>query len=180
MDIDIFDDVPDTPSEDGLSRLAKMFAKRQEVADEVERLKAELAVAQESLRDFDEKQFPELFDEVGVTSFSVGNHKVSVKEKLYGGLPKDDEERAHAMKILREHGGEVLMKMEVSASFNKGENDKAEEAAEAIRAAGFNPVVNESIHASTYQKWARDTLEKGVVLDLKALGLYHRRYVEIK
>lgn len=179
-DIDIFADADQGPSEDGLSRLSRMFSRRSELDDKIEGLKAELAVLSEELRGIDEKDFPELFDEVGVTSFTVGNRKVSVQEKLYGSIPKDEEGRARAMQILKDNKGLPLMKTEVSISFNKGEADKAKEAADKMKEEGFNPVVSESIHAATYQKWARDCLKDGVVLDLKALGLYHRRFVEIK
>lgn len=178
--LDVFDDIPDSPSENGLSRLQNLFHRRQQAADEVERLKAELQVAEEALRDIEERQFPDLFDEVGVTGFSVGNHKVTVEEKLYGGLPKDPEERAIAMSILKAHGGESLMKMEVSVNFPKGQDEQARIAAALLESAGLNPVVDETIHGSTYQKWAREMLEQGVPLDLKALGLYHRRFIKIK
>lgn len=180
MEINPFDDIADTPSEDGLSRLSRLFARRSEIADKVEALKAELSVAEEELRGIDEKDFPDLFDEVGVTSFKIGNRSVSVEEKLYGGIPKDAEGRARAMDILKANGGESLMKMNVSIAFNKGEDQKAKETAEEIKDMGLNPVVEESIHSATYQKWARDMLEAGTVIDLKALGLYHRRFVKIK
>lgn len=179
QDFDFFEDT-EAPDEGGLSRLAKMFQRRQELDDVVERLKAELAVATEELRDLDERQFPELFDEVGVTSFSVGNRKVELQEKLYGSLPKDEKEQSVALEILKAHGGESLMKVAVSVDFNKGEAEHAKQTAEMIRNAGYNPVVKETIHAATLQKFARDMLEKGEVIDLKALGLYHRRFIKIK
>lgn len=178
--LDIFDDVTEGPSEDGLSRLSRMFARRTEVQDKLEALQAEAKVLAEELRDLDERAFPELFDEVGVTSFKVGNRSVSVEEKLYGGVPKDPADREQAMRILKEHGGEALMKMNVSVAFNKGEDQAARDLAQRVHELGFNPTVDESIHSATYQKWARDLLEQGVPLDLKALGLYHRRFVKIK
>ena len=178
--LDIFDDVPEAPSEDGLSRLSRMFARRQEIANRLEAAKAEVSVLENELRDLEEREFPELFDEVGITSFQVGNMKVSVEEKLYGGLPKDESERAIAMAILKEHGGDALMKMEVTVAFPKGEDSHAKAASAILESAGYNPVVEESIHGSTYQKWARECLEQGIPLDLKALGLYHRRFIKIK
>jgi len=178
-DLNLFDDV-EGPDEGGLSRLSQMFQRRQELDEVVERLKAELQVATEELRDLDERQFPELFDEVGVSSFSVGNRKVELQEKLYGSLPKDEEELSVALGILKNHGGESLMKVAVSVDFNKGEAEHAKQTAELIKQAGYNPVVKETIHAATLQKFARDLLEKGEVVDLKALGLYHRRFIKIK
>jgi len=178
--IDIFDDIPDSPSEAGLNRLQRLFARHQERVDVVERLRAELLVAEDELRDLEERQFPELFDEVGVTGFRVGNRMVTVEEKLYGGLPKNEGDRAVAMQILKEHGGEALMKTEVSVAFPKGQDEQARTAATLLESVGLNPVVEESIHGSTYQKWAREMLEQGIPLDLKALGLFHRRFIKIK
>lgn len=178
-DLNLFD-VVESPDEGGLSRLAQMFQRRQELDEKAEALRAELKVAEEELRDLEERQFPELFDEVGVTSFSVGNRKVELQEKLYGSLPKDEEELSVALRILKEHGGESLMKVAISVDFNKGEAEHAKQTADLIKQAGYNPVVKETIHAATLQKFGRDMLEKGEVIDLKALGLYHRRFIKIK
>lgn len=178
-DLDIFSD-SEAPDESGLGRLSKMFHRRNELDEVVQRLEAELSVAKEELRDLDERQFPELFDEVGVTSFSVGNRQVKLEEKLYGSLPKDPDEQRQALLILKEHGGESLMKVSLSVDFNKGEADHARRTADLIHSAGYNPVVKETIHAATLQKFARDMMEKGEVIDLKALGLYHRRFIKIK
>lgn len=180
MSVDIFDDVPEGPSEDGLTRLSRMFAQRSELDQQREALEAQLKVINEDLRRLDEVDFPELFDEVGVTSFTVGNRKVSVKEKLYGGLPKDAVERKQAFDIIKSLGGDSLIKAEVSVTLDKGEYERAKEIADGIAARGFNPVVAENIHSSTLHKWVREQLEAGSVLDIKALGLYHRRFVEVK
>ena len=179
-DIDPFADALDNaPSEDGLSRLSEMFRKRQELNDAIELMKVDLKEKEETLRKMDELQFPELFDEVGITSFSVGNRKVEVQEKLYGSLPKDEKDLEKALAILKANGGEALMKVMVSIDFNKGEADKAKETADLIKNAGFNPVVKESIHAATLQKWGREMTEKGAVIDLKEVGLYQRRFIKI-
>ena len=177
-EIDLFADV-ENPSEDGLSRLSRLYRDRSRLSDRVEELKAELKVTEEELRILDEVQFPELFDEVGVTSFSVGNHHVTLQEKLYGSLPKDPGEQEEAMKLLKSHGGESLVKVSLSVDFNKGEAKHAARTAEAIKAAGYNPVVKETVHAQTLQKFGRDMIERGEVIDLKKLGLYHRRFVKI-
>lgn len=178
-DMDIFDDI-DAPDEGGLSRLAQMFERRSALDMEIEALKADLKVKEEELRALDEVKFPELFDEVGVTSFTVGNRSVKLEEKLYGSLPKEPEEYQNAMRIIKDNGGEALIKVALSVDFNKGEAEHADRTAKLIQEAGYNPVVKETIHAATLQKFARECGEQGKVIDLKALGLYQRRFIKVK
>lgn len=175
-DIDIFEDAEMPVHEDGLGRLSGLFARRTEVENRVEEAKAALKVAEEELRKIDEKDFPELFDEVGISSFKVGNREISVQEKLYGSLPKSEE----AKEYLRNHGGEGLFKTTIEMAFGKGEGPKASELAHELELRGLEPSVGESVHASTLQAWVREQLGQGVVLDLDTLGLYNRRFIKVK
>jgi hypothetical protein len=178
-DLNVFDDAP-VATEAGLSRLQQMFERRMELDRRVEELKAELKQKEADLRKIDELDFPELFDEVGVTGFSVGNRHVTLEEKLYGSLPKEPEECERALETVRSLGGESIIKTNVAASFGKGESTRAKVAAQMLADAGFPVSVSEGIHASTYQAWVREMLANGHPLDLDELGIYNRRFVKIK
>ena len=179
IDIDIFED-SEMPSENGLSRLSKLYQRRAEKANEVDELRVRLKLAEEDLRSIDEDQFPKLFDEVGITSFEAGNRKISVKEKLYGSLPKDQQDRDAAIQEIVKLGGQAIIKTEIGLSFSKGEAERAAAIAKELREKGLDVDMKEGVHPMTFQAWARELLAKGTVLDMKKLGLYERRFIEVK
>lgn len=179
-DIDPFEDIDTEVDEAGLSRLSQLFQRRSVLADEVERLEAELKVAKRDLTHIDEKEFPDLFEQVGIDSFKVGNREISVQEKLYGSLPSKPEERAAAMAELERAGGSGILKAEVSVTYSKGEMEIAEKVAQQLRDQGVPVVLKESAHPSTYQAWAREQLANGVDINLETLGLYNRRFIKVK
>lgn len=178
-DIDVFDDVPELPSETGLSRMSKLFAERSELDQEREELEARLKIVTSELRHIDEKKFPELFDEVGVSSVTIGNRKIEVAEKLYGSLPSKEDERAKALEELARLDGLGILKAEVKVTYTKGEANLARELQEMLLNSGVAATMSENAHPQTYQAWAREQLAHGKNLDLEVLGLYNRRFIKI-
>ena len=178
-DIDPFADVPDLPSESGLSRMSTLFAKRQALDEEREELEARLKVVKEELRDIDEKTFPDLFDEVGVSSITIGNRKIEVLEKLYGSLPSKEDDRERALEELDKFEGLGILKAEVKVTYTKGEAEIAKQLQDRLLAQGVAATLNESAHPQTYQAWAREQLAAGRNIDLEVLGLYNRRFIKI-
>lgn len=175
-DIDVFGDAEMPVNENGLGQLSKLYAHRANVSQTIEELKIQIKQAEGELREIDEKRFPDLFDQVGVTSFRVGNREISINEKLYGSLPSSAEASAY----LREQGGSGLFKTMVDVAFARGESEKARQLVERLEAAGLEPNLKESVHPQTLQAWTREQLAAGKMIDLDKLGLYNRRYVVVK
>lgn len=179
-EIDVFSDAADQtlPTEGGLSRLSRMYQRWCEMREQEALLSAQLAALGEERRLLEEVQFPELFDEVGVSEFKVGDIKLSVDEKLYGSLPKGEDEREAALQELGKWNGTDIIKPTVTVPFPKGDTDVAFEVVEFLKVRGLTYEFKEDVNHMTYKAWAKEELEKGTPLNLQVLGIHNRRFVK--
>ena len=74
---------------------------------------------------------------------------------------------------LRQHGHGGLIKAEVTVSFGKGEEEQARQSVALLRAHGLSPVLEDSVHASTYAAWLKEMSKSGalVTLPLDEMGI---------
>ena len=179
-DIDIFDDTPEErlPTEGGLSRLGTLYKKWKDMEGHKAELEAELSVLGEELRLLTEVTFPELFDEVGITEFSVDGVRISVDQKLYGSLPKDEFEREEALDEILTHGGGDIIQPTVTVPFARSGREEALRLGEYLKQAGLTYQLKEDVNHMTYKSWAKEELENGTPLDLNRLGIWNRRFVK--
>lgn len=179
--IDVFDDAELEVSESGLSKLTAMYERWRDLDLQVSDLEAQLKVAKDAKRQIEEKDFPDLFDEVGITSFEAANgKKISLKEKLYGSLPAKEEDREVAIAEVERLDGRDIFVAEVNVKYPKGQTEHAEEVVQKLQSNGDPATLKVGVHASTYQAWAREQLANGANPDLSKLGLFNRRFAEIK
>ena len=184
MSDDIFDEVFDDAempiSEQGLSRLQRLYTEREKIDSQVQEFTTALKANQERLREIDEKEFPELFDEIGVTSFGVNNRQITLKEKLYGSLPKNEEQRSEAIRVIESFGDSDIITANIELNFTKGEAHLAKEAHALLLNNYYEPKIKETVHAQTLQAWVREKRSQGKDIDLNTMGCYLRRYIDIK
>jgi hypothetical protein len=180
-EIDVFGDAePDLPEEGGLNRLSALYHRYARTDERIAEMKAELKILEADLRNIAEREFPDLFDEVGVTSFKVGNREVSLHEKLYGSIPSNPEDREAALEELGRHGGDKLLKSEVVVTWDKGHAQEAQKVQLELLDRGLPASLKENVHPMSLQAWAREQLEEGRDVNLDVLGLYNRRFVKVK
>lgn len=176
---DVFEDpFEGTQTEGDLKKISDMVGELWVAMDEEARLEQELAAAKEHRVRIQEERLPELFTEAGLVEFVTANGlKVTIRTKLYGSLRNADE---NAVQYLKEMGGEEILRLVVDAKFPAGMIEKAREAFSKLESLGYEPGFAQNCHPGTLQKWARERLEEGTVLDIRRLGLYERTFAEVK
>lgn len=150
------------PSDEVLANISELAKRQVQLENLVTRLEELQNKTKESLKNISERSLPAAILEAGLTEFKLEDGtKVSVKKAYY---PSVKEENKHeAFSWLVDNGYDII-KNEVKVSFTKGESAKAAEALAAIRGLGFQPVANESIHWQTFRAWAKEVMEKGIVI----------------
>jgi len=133
-----------------------------------------LKAAQDRENRIAERELPELMDRAGqrllVTTDGI---KVELTEKLRTSISAVNE--AAAFKWLEEHGLGSIVKRVLSLRFDKGQEEKAKEAKEAMEQAGFQPEIGRTVHPGTLQKVLRESLAEGVDVPLQTFGAFHQR-----
>lgn len=166
-------------SEGELSRLSTLAEEQAKAESEVARLEAELAQARETLKDYAERQVPELMDSIGIEEFKTSTGlKIQVAETIRASISATNAPRAFAW--LRGSGHAALIKREVKLTFGRGEDEKAEDTIRDLESKGLNPEDKSSVHPSTLSAFVKESLNAGTEIPLDLLGVHRQRVAKIK
>ena len=143
------------------------------IADQCQKLKAledEIIKAEEHVdslkakaRDISERVIPELLAEQGLSSLKLADgSSVTVKREYRCTLPKDDTRREDAYKWLRENGLGDIIKNNVSVTFGRGEDDKAQQLLDLAASNGFEPNQKSDVAWNTLTALFQERVESGL------------------
>lgn len=139
----------------------------------IENGEALLKELKEQLREIETKDIPEIFKEMGVPSLELDDGvKCKVSKFVSGSIPKDPDEKKKAFALLRKLKGGDLIKNTLTAKFARGENSIALAALKDLKSKGIAVEKEQSVHAQSLQKFARELIEEGTSADLSVLGIY--------
>lgn len=124
---------------------------------------------------------PDLMASAGTKEFTTEEgFKVSIKDFLSGSLPKDEDKRTVALEWLRGNGAEDLIKNELHAHFDRGQDNVAGDVAGKLQEAGIAFEQAVGVHPSTLKAYANERMRNGEDVPLELLGLYAGRIAEIQ
>ena len=163
-----------------INYIVKLAHEASVVSDSVAQLSEALKEAESRQRELLEKKIPEAMDEIQMTEFKLPDGtKLAIGDKMYGSLPKDPNERQIAIDLIREYDGSAIIDSKVYVEVDKEEQEEIKRLFDAIDACGYDAEEITAVHASTLKRFAKDRLEAGEPVDLKALGLWQRRVTKI-
>lgn len=151
--------------------------------EEVEKCAAALAAAQARVREIEEKEIPEIMDDVELEEFTAkSGRKIKINETIRCALLAANKPKAFTW--LLENGHEALVKRTISMDFGKGENDLAE----AFKKMNLelNPELEftdkTNVHPQTLDKWIREKIEANEYEDLPEgmFPIFRQRVAKIK
>lgn len=163
--------------EDGLRNLTSLA---EELHDLRERLIPEAEAALQRLKDRDrqlsEDAIPEAMDDIGVASFRLKDgSEIKVVPDLFVSI----RDSVRALGWLRDNGHEGIIKHVVSASFGRGEEERAHEVVRMLEEAGVSPEDKETVAPQTLRKWAKDQLGEGHEVPEALFKLFEFRKTKI-
>ena len=133
--------------------------KEDEVAELEEKLKAKKAEAD----DISSRVIPELLQEQGLQEIKLADgSKVSVKKEFRATLPKDDLRREAAYQWLRDQNLGDIIKNNVTVSFGKGEDNKANQLVDLAVANGFTPQQKSDVAWNTLTALYEERVKAGL------------------
>lgn len=174
-DINPFDDARPSSVSDNHLRLISSHANRMRwLQEEIAAVEDRLKQLKEQLRLCQEVELPEAMDSVGMADFSLSDGTmIGVKGLINVSIRKD--KRPVAYQWIREQGHGGIIKTEISLSFGKGEDNRAQEVIRALRESGLNPTLEEGIHPQTLQSWAKEMVQGGKALPEELFSVFTGR-----
>ena len=172
-------DVVGVPADEQLKRLATLVQGQIDSEGAVEELTAQLKLATDKLSEFSTDLIPSLMDEIGIESFVLASgDKVSVIRGYAASISEAHHEAA--LSWLRESGNGSLIKNEVTASFGRGEETRAEELTGLLAKEGVPFKRKEGVHSQTLKAFVKEQMEKGTSIPMDLLGVYPYSTTKIK
>ena len=143
--------------------------KEDEVAELEDKLKAKKAEAD----DISSRVIPELLQEQGLQEIKLADgSKVSVKKEFRATLPKDHLRREAAYQWLRDQGLGDIIKNNVSVSFGKGEDNKANQMMDLAVANGFTPQQKSDVAWNTLTALYEERVKAGLDMPSDVFSLW--------
>jgi hypothetical protein len=153
---DLLDDIEIT---DIASECIKLKQKEDEIASLEEQLKAKKAEAD----DIGSRVIPELLAEQGLSEIKLADgSKVSVRKEFRATIPKDEMRREACLQWLRDNGLGDIIKNNVSVTFGKGEDDKAEQLLNLAAENGYEPQQKSDVAWNTLTALYEERIQAGL------------------
>jgi len=153
------------------------------IAAECQKLKAledKIEAAEENLKDLKLKAddvgsrvIPELLAEQALTSIKMSDGStVSVKKEFRATIPKDEARRESCLQWLRDQGLGDIIKNNVTVSFGKGEDDKAEQLLNLAAENGFQPQQKSDVAWNTLTALYQERVQAGLDMPSESFSLW--------
>ena len=143
--------------------------KEDQIAELEDKLKAKKAEAD----DISSRVIPELLQEQGLQEIKLADgSKVSVKKKFRATLSKDDLKRESAYQWLRDQGLGDIIKNNVTVSFGKGEDNKANQMMDLAVANGFTPQQKSDVAWNTLTALYEERVKAGLDMPSDVFSLW--------
>ena len=156
-----------------ITTIAAECIKLKQKEDEIAALEDQLKSKKAEADDIGSRVIPELLAEQGLTELKLQDgSKVSVRKEFRATLPKDDIRREAAYKWLRDQGLGDIIKNNVTVSFGKGEDDKAEQLLNLAAEHGFEPQQKSDVAWNTLTALYQERVQAGLDMPSDSFSLW--------
>lgn len=172
-------DAQETP--EPTQQIQSALNRRKKLLDTISYLDSHLKESKAALRQIEEQELPDLFDTMNVSEVrdSLTGKRLKLEQVITATLTNPDT-RARAVRWLRDQGLDDLIERTVSASFRRGEDDKANEALNALLQVGGRIEDEELVNTNSFKSAVREMMEQGLLVPTDDIGVYVVRKVVIK
>ena len=146
-----------------VTTIAAECQKLKNLQDDIERAEEHVDNLKKMADDISSRVIPELLAEQGLTSLKLADgSSVTVKREYRCTLPKEDGRREAAYNWLRENGLGDIIKNNVSVTFGRGEDDKAQQLLDLAASNGFEPNQKSDVAWNTLTALFQERVESGL------------------
>ncbi len=194
MDFDFSDFLPEDEEDYqiGLEQLSKDGEAVLELKEVLAGIEEEAKAIKAQIAHFETKRIPYAMLQIGMSEFKLADgSKVKLAQDIQcGQLDESKPHFAFAKKFAQEHEADSLFKTKVELEFGKGGHNQATALVEDLKSQGFDPMVKETVHASTWKSFGKEllndyerALKNGEAVDappFDELGMFVSRKAEVK
>ena len=156
-----------------ITTIAAECVKLKQKEDEIAALEEQLKNKKAEADDIGSRVIPELLAEQGLSEIKLSDgSKVSVRKEFRAMVPKDDLKGETALQWLRDQGLGDIIKNNVTVSFGKGEDNKAEQLLRLAADNGFEPQQKSDVAWNTLSALYQERIEAGLDMPSDSFSLW--------
>jgi len=156
-----------------VTTIAQECVRLKQKEDEIAELEDKLKKKKEEADHISSKVIPELLAEQGLSEIKLADgSKVSVKQEFRATLTKDEVRRDAAYQWLRDQGLGDIIKNNVSVTFGKGEDDKAQSLIDLAVANGYEPSQKSDVAWNTLTALYEERVKAGLDMPSDVFSLW--------
>ena len=154
------DRVQSVTQTDAAKSLSDKVIELKNLEDEIENAEESLSKLKEKARYISQIEVPQMMEEMHITKLKLKDGESVEIKKIYG-ASISPEHLDKAFTWLRNNGLGDIIKNDVTVTFGRGEDNKAQQYAVLARGQGFEPVQKIGVHPQTLKAVVRERLETG-------------------
>ena len=156
-----------------VTTIAQECVNLKKVEDDIAAIEEQLKKKKEEADHISSKVIPELLAEQGLSEIKLADgSKVSVKQEFRATLPKDEVKRDAAYQWLRDQGLGDIIKNNVSVTFGKGEDNKAQSLIDLAVANGYEPSQKSDVAWNTLTALYEERVKAGLDMPSDVFSLW--------
>jgi len=169
------------PSQEQLTNIAMWASEALRLRAEVEQAEAHLKGLNSELADIEERKLPGVLLEAGMLEFTMRDgSKISIKDVIQGGFPKEVPKREFLFSWLTKEGGKENIKDHFEVHFTKGQYDDAVALRKLLQANNIIFDEFENVHTQTLYAFLREKIREGIMPPFEEFGLRYFKKADIK
>ena len=154
------DRVESVTQADTAKTLSDKVIELKNLEDEIENAEESLSKLKEKAKYISNIEVPQMMEEMHITKLKLKDGESVEIKKIYGAsIPPENQEQAFTW--LRNNGLGDIIKNDVTVTFGRGEDNKAQHYAVLARGQGYEPVQKIGVHPQTLKAVVRERLESG-------------------
>jgi hypothetical protein len=162
-----------------LSELARLGQALIDAEEAVEKAEQALKDRKAELRKLVESEIPDYMQECGVSKVTLdGGATIGYKDDVR--LEWDEAKKANAFEWLESNDFGGLIKTGVTASFGKGELEKAKELLSKLSESGLEVALKRDVHYQTMCAFLREQIAAGTAIPLEEWGAVAIKKADVK
>jgi len=166
-------------STEGLSEVSKLAHELKEAQEQLTQAEEIAKDCKAKVRKIAEERLPEAMAELNLTKLDLDDgSSISVSKYYSASIPRDKQEEAFSWLVNHEHGD--LIKNQVSVSFVRGEEAKAQKFADELAESDYAVNTRKWVEPMTLKAWCKGQTEKGKSIPSDLFGLYIGNRAKIK
>ena len=156
-----------------VSTIAAECIRLKQKEDEIAELEEKLKAKKEEADNISSNVIPELLAEQGLAEIKLADgSKVSVRKEFRATLKKDEIAREGAYQWLRDQGLGDIIKNNISVTFGRGEDDKAERLLNLAAENGYEPQQKSDVAWNTLTALYQERVQAGLDMPSESFSLW--------